>query len=224
MTRMVFIPEMGCSGDMVLGALADLGAEGEMKEGVKTALGYTLSFKDALKHGVHAKILETDLDEKCSPARMMELIRSSADILEFDDYQMKFAWDTFETILEAEKSIHASGGAASRGMSNIDTVVDIVGVTIGLGALDAFSLDVISGPVAVGTTPAAAAIHILKKKKFNFYSRDIKHELCTPTGASIMVNIAQGVGKMPEMRAYKEGCGGGSRDFHLPNVLRLRIL
>jgi uncharacterized protein (DUF111 family) len=224
MTKLVFIPEMGCSGDMFLGALADLGAEDEIKEGVRSALGYELSFKDALKHGVHAKILETDLDERCHPARIMELIRSSADILGFDDYQMKFAWDTFETILEAEKSIHASGWAALQGMSNIDTVVDIVGATIGLGALDAFSSDVISGPVAVGTKPSAAAIHILKKRKFSFYSRDIKHELCTTTGASIMVNIAQGVGRMPDMKTFKEGCGGGSRDFHLPNVLRLRLL
>ncbi|NYZ76104.1 DUF111 family protein [Candidatus Micrarchaeota archaeon] len=224
MTKLVFVPEMGCSGDMVLGALADLGAGDEIKEGIRTALGYKISFKDALKHGVHAKILETDLNEKCPPTRIMELIRSSADILEFDDYQMKFAWDTFETILEAEKSIHRIDEAYMSDIANIDTVVDIVGATIGLGVLDAFSSDVISGPVAVGTRPAAAAIYILKKKKFNFYSRDIKHELCTPTGASIIANIAQGVGKMPEMKKYKEGCGGGSRNFHLPNVLRLRIL
>ncbi|NYZ78735.1 DUF111 family protein [Candidatus Micrarchaeota archaeon] len=224
MGKLVFIPEMGCSGDMVLGALADLGAENEMKEGVRTALGYEISFKDALKHGVHAKILETDLDEKCSPARMMELIRSSADILEFDDYQMKFAWDTFETILEAEKLVHGADERRLGGMGNIDTVVDIVGATIGLGALGAFSSEVIAGPVAVGTEPAPVAIQILKKKKFKFYKRDIRHELCTPTGAGIMVNIAQGVGKMPDMKKYKKGCGGGSRDFSLPNVLRLRIL
>ncbi len=224
MTKLVFVPEMGCSGDMVLGALADLGAEQEIKEGIRTALGYKLSFKDALKHGVHAKILETDLDEKCSPARMVELIRSSADILEFDDHQMKFAWDTFETILEAEKSINKLDGAHLHEMGNIDTVVDIVGAAIGLGVLGAFNSDVISGPVAVGTEPAPAAIQILKKRKFVFYKKDIKHELCTPTGAGIIVNIAQGVGKMPEMKAYKEGCGGGSREFHLPNILRLRIL
>jgi hypothetical protein len=224
MTKIVFIPDMGCCGDMVLGALADLGAESEMKEGIKIALGYGISFKDTLKQGIHAKILETDLNEKCLPARMMELIRSSADILEFDDYQMKFAWDTFETILEAEKRVHGFDEVHLHEMGSIDTVVDIIGTTIGLGALGAFNSDVISGPIAVGTEPAPAAIQILKKRKFNFYKRDIEHELCTPTGASIMVNIAQGVGKMPDMKAYKEGCGGGSRDFQLPNVLRLRIL
>jgi hypothetical protein len=173
---------------------------------------------------VHAKILETDLDEKCSPARMMELIRSSADILEFDDYQMKFAWDTFETILEAEKLVHGLDEKHLNKMGNIDTVVDIIGATIGLGALGAFGSDVIAGPVAVGAEPAPVAIQILKKKKFKFYKMDIKHELCTPTGAGIMVNIAQGIGRMPEMKEYREGCGGGSMDFYLPNILRLRIL
>jgi hypothetical protein len=224
MAKMVFIPEMGCSGDMVLGALADLGAEEEIKEGIRTALGYEMAFRDADKQGVHAKILETDLNELCSPHRMMELIRSSADILEFDDHQMKFAWDTFETILEAEKRVHGFGEVGVHGIGKVDTVVDIVGATIGLGTLGAFNLEVISAPIAVGIDPAPAAIEILKRKKFKFYKRDIQHELCTPTGAGIVVNIAQGVGKMPEMRGYKEGCGGGSRDFQLPNVLRLRIL
>lgn len=224
MTRMVFIPEMGCSGDMVLGALADLGAEDDIKEGIRTALGYEISFKDATKNGVHAKVLQTSSKERCSLEKMMELIRSSADILEFDDYQMKFAWDTFETILDAEKSMYGSDEKHLKDAGSIDTVIDIIGATIGLGTLGAFSSDVISGPVAVGSEPAPAAIHILKKKRFIFYKKDIKHELCTPTGASIIVNIAQRVSKMPEMTNYKEGCGGGSMNFHLPNVLRLRIL
>jgi uncharacterized protein (DUF111 family) len=221
---MVFVPEMGCSGDMVLCALADLGAEGEIKEGIRTSIGYKLSFKDTSKHGVHAKILETSLKERCSLARMMEMIRSSADILAFEDRQMKFAWDTFETILEAEKSVYGLDEAHLRDVSRMDTLVNIVGATIGLGVLGAFNSEVTSGPIAVGTEAAPAAIHILKKRKFVFYKRDIQHALCTPTGASLMVNIADGVGKMPDMKKYKEGCGGGSKDFSLPNVLRLRIL
>jgi uncharacterized protein (DUF111 family) len=224
MTKMVFFPSMGCSGDMVLGALADLGAEQEMKEGIRMALGYEISFKDVLKRGVHAKILETDVNEKCLPAKMLEMIRSSADILEFDDHQMKFAWDTFETILEAEKSVHGFDDVHLHEIGNMDTIIDIVGATVGLGALGAFNSDVISGPVAIGNEPAPAAIQILKKKKFGFYKRDIKHELCTPTGASIIVNIAEEVGRMPETAVYKEGCGGGSCNLPLPNVLRLRIL
>ncbi|NYZ78583.1 DUF111 family protein [Candidatus Micrarchaeota archaeon] len=224
MTKIAFFPSMGCSGDMVLGALADLGAEQEMKEGIRTALGYEISFKDALRQGMHAKILESNVDEKCLPAKMLEMIRASADILEFDDHQIKFAWDTFETILEAEKSVHGFDDVHLHEIGNVDTIIDIVGATVGLGALGAFNSEVISGPVAVGTEPAPAAIQILKKRKFSFYERDIKHELCTPTGASIIVNIAQGVGRMPEMGAYKEGCGGGSSELPLPNVLRLRIL
>jgi len=224
MSRFVFLPEMGCSGDMVLGALADLGAEEEIKRGIDLALGVEVAFKDVSKGGAHAKILEMDSDEKCSPARIVELIRSAGDILEFDDEQMKFAWDTFETIIEAERSIHGFDEVYLHEIGRIDTVVDIVGATVGLTALGAFNSDVLSTPIAVGTEPAPATIRILKGRKFSFYTREIKHELCTPTGASIMVNIADEIARLPEMTKYREGCGGGSRDFSVPNVLRLRIL
>ena len=224
MTQFIFIPEMGCSGDMVLGALADLGAEDEIRNSVGLSLGVNISFKDAFKNGIHAKIVEMDSDKECSPARIIELIRSAADILEFDEPQMKFAWDTFETILEAERSIHGLDEVHLHEIGRIDTVVDIIGATVGLTSLGAFDSEVISAPIAVGKEPAPAAIKILKSRKFDFYTRDIAHELCTPTGASIMVNIAHKVKKLDKMAGYKEGCGGGSSNFTYPNVLRVRIL
>jgi hypothetical protein len=224
MTQFFFIPEMGCSGDMVLGALADLGAEMEMKSSIKLALGVDVSFKDVNKCGVRAKILESNADEKCSPQKMVEMIRSSADILAFDDDQCDFAWNTFETIIEAERRIHGSNDAHLGKIVNMDTVVDIIGSAIGLGALDAFNCDVITAPIAVGNKPAPTTIEILKSRKFNFYTKDIEHELCTATGASIIVNIAEGVGKIPSADGYREGCGGGKKNFSLSNVLRLRIL
>jgi len=224
MAQFFFIPEMGCSGDMVLGALADLGAGEEIRGSIRLALGVDVSFKEVNKHGVRAKILETDVDEKCSPQKIVEMIRSSADILGFDDEQCDFAWNTFETIIGAERRIHGFDEVHLSEIGNMDTVVDIVGSAIGLAALGAFESDVITAPLAVGNKPAPAAIEILKSRKFSFYTKDIEHELCTPTGASIMVNIADGVGKIPVVDVYREGCGGGKRDFQFPNVLRLRIL
>ena len=224
MTRFFFIPEMGCSGDMVLGALADLGAGEEMRSSIKLALGVDVSFKEVNKHGVRAKILESDADEKCSPQKMVELIRSSIDILGFNDEQCDFAWNSFETIIEAERRIQGFNEVRLSEVGNIDTVVDLVGSAVGLAALGAFNSDVITAPVAVGKKPAPAAIEILKSRKFRFYTKDIEHELCTPTGASIMVNIADGVGKIPLVNVYREGCGGGKKNFQFPNILRLRIL
>jgi len=224
MTQFVFLPEMGCSGDMVLSALADLGAETEIRDSLKLSLGADVSFKETSKNGVRAKMLQLNSDEKCSPLKIMELIRSAADILEFDEPQMRFAWDTFETIIEAEKSVHGIGEVHLHEVGRMDTVVDIVGATVGLTTLGAFESDVISSPIAVGKQPAPAAIRILKSRKFNFYQRDIAHELCTPTGASIMVNLARKVEKPKHTGRYREGCGGGSMDFHLPNVLRVRII
>lgn len=224
MVKFVFIPEMGCSGDMVLGALADLGAEDAIEESVWMTLGVRILFKDSVKRGVKAKTVEIDSDEKCTPARMVELIRSAGDILQLDEPEMRFAWDTFETILEAERSVHGLEEAHLHELGRVGTAVDIIGATAGLSALGAFRSEVVSTPVAVGKRPAPAAIRILKSRKFNFYTKDIAHELCTPTGASIVVNIAHKVCEPPKEPDYKEGCGGGLSDFSLPNILRLRIL
>jgi len=223
MARFVFIPEMGCSGDMVLGALADLGAENEIRRSINLALGVDVSFSEVDKGGVRAKVFETSADEKCSLEKTVGMIRSSADILGFDDEQYDFAWNTFETIVESGRKMHGFDEHLHK-IANINTVVDIIGSAIGLAALGAFESEVITAPIAVGKEPAPATIEILKKRKFSFYTRDVKHELCTPTGASIMVNIADGVGKIPQIDEYTEGCGGGKNNFSLPNVLRLRIL
>lgn len=224
MTQLIFIPEVGCSGDMVLSALADLGAEDEITEGVRLGVGVKISFEQVRKKGVGARMLRIDSTERCSPMKMVELLRSAGDILEFDDVQMKFVWDTFETIIEAERSIHGMEDVHLHEIGCMDTVVDIVGATIGLAALGGFTSEVFSTPVAVGKQPAPAAVRILKSRRFDFYTRDIPHELCTPTGASLLVNIAKRVEGLKEMDGYREGCGAGSADLPIPNILRVRIV
>jgi len=219
-----FIPEMGCSGDMVLSALADLGAESEIRESVRMALGVDISFEQIIKNGVRAKQVKINSTESCSPMKMVELIRSAGDILQLDDTQMKFAWDTFETIVEAERSIHQIDEVHFHEIGQIDTVVDIIGATVGLSALGAFDSAVVSTPVAVGKQPAPATLRILKSRKFDFYIKDILHELCTPTGASILVNIAKRVEVFKEGNSYQEGCGAGTAELPVPNVLRIRVL
>ncbi|MEM3690381.1 MAG: nickel insertion protein, partial [Candidatus Micrarchaeia archaeon] len=206
MAQFFFIPEMGCSGDMVLSALADLGAESEIRESVRISLGVNISFDETFKNGVRAKLLRINSDERCSPMKMVELIRSAGDILELDDEQMKFAWDTFETIIEAERAIHKHDEVHLHEIGCIDTVVDIIGATVGFSALGAFESTVLSTPVAVGKKPAPASLMILKSRNFDFYTKDLPHELCTPTGASLLVNIAKRVEKLEGMGSYREGC------------------
>jgi len=222
MAQFIFIPEMGCSGDMVLGALADLGVGEEIKSSINLTLGVDVSFKEADKNGVRAKVLETSIDEKCSLEKVVGMIRSSADILGFDDEQYDFAWNTFETIVESGRKTGFEDHLHK--IANVNTVVDIIGSAIGLAALGAFESEVTTAPIAVGKGPAPATIEILKSRNFSFYTREVEHELCTLTGASIMVNIAKGVGKIPKVDDYREGCGGGRKNFQFPNVLRLRIL
>jgi uncharacterized protein (TIGR00299 family) protein len=53
------------------------------------------------------------------------------------------------------------------------------------------------------------------------YSNGIDKELVTPTGAAIIVTLANGFGSPPTMTLQKVGLGAGSTDLPLPNILRL---
>ena len=62
---------------------------------------------------------------------------------------------------------------------------------------------------------------IIKNGKIPVYSRGIKGELVTPTGAAIVAALADEFGYQPEMEIEKIGYGAGYKDFEIPNVVRL---
>jgi uncharacterized protein (DUF111 family) len=51
----------------------------------------------------------------------------------------------------------------------------------------------------------------------------IEKELVTPTGAALLVELADGFGPIPAMTITGIGYGAGTRDLVIPNVLRLVI-
>ncbi len=110
----------------------------------------------------------------------------------------------------------------------IDSIVDIVGFAI---CIDALEVDeIISSSVHVGTgfvksqhgvipVPAPATLEILKGVPL--YSKGIRSELVTPTGAAIIKTIASDYTSLPEMSIIKIGYGHGTKDLEITNTLRV---
>ncbi len=113
-----------------------------------------------------------------------------------------------------------------------DAIVDIVGTCIGLDWLDIEELYCSAMPTGGGTIKAAhgilavpvpAVVKLWETRGVPIYSNGIKKELVTPTGAAIAVTLAKDFGEPPGMKLSKIGLGAGSKDFEIPNILRLWV-
>lgn len=69
--------------------------------------------------------------------------------------------------------------------------------------------------------PAPATMDILKG--LPIYSKNIKSELVTPTGAAILKEIGNQFGETPILKVQNIGYGLGTKDLEIANVLRVSI-
>ncbi len=110
----------------------------------------------------------------------------------------------------------------------VDSIVDIIGAAI---CIDMLNVDEIySSYLHVGTgfvncahgripVPAPATLDILKG--IPIYSKGIRSELVTPTGAAIIKALAKDFIPMPEMIIDEIGYGLGKKDLEITNALRV---
>lgn len=110
----------------------------------------------------------------------------------------------------------------------IDSIVDIVGVAICIDALGVE--EIISSDIPVGTgfvksqhgiipVPAPATLEILKG--IPIYSKGIRSELVTPTGATIIKTLSKEFGGLPNILIDKVAYGHGTKDLEVTNTLRV---
>ncbi len=92
--------------------------------------------------------------------------------------------------------------------------------------------EIISAPVHVGTgfvkcahgkipVPAPATLEILKG--IPIYSKGIRSELVTPTGAAIIKTLANRFVDRPQMIISKIGYGIATKDLEIANLLRVSL-
>ncbi len=235
----------GLSGDMMLGALVDLGANMEKMvaaikslEGVAGCRNLKVEIKEVKRRGFRAKKVEIKADEpnRLDGSTLIGEVQNSARHLNLSAKAQNLALRTVKTLVETEAKLHGENVEAVHlhEAGSIDTLADILGSTVALEDLGLLDAQIYSTPIAVGggsftfshgivSSPAPAVVEMLASKGFLMLGGPVDSELTTPTGAAILTNIASGVTPFyPLIKPEAVGYGAGTKDFdQMPNVLRL---
>ena len=237
----------GISGDMLLSALINIGAnKSKVIDGIHISENYLLGskiqkidFEKIVKHGTDATQLILDIKENTHERKgidIQECILLTSDKIGLSEHAKVFAKESIKSLIKAESKIHGElvESVHFHEASSIDTVVDIVGSAIALDNLNFFSEEIISMPVAVGggiltfshgivSNPASAILEIFRNSNIIISGGQVKEELTTPTGASLLVNLADSCSEFyPSMRVKSIGYGAGKKNFDgFPNVLKI---
>jgi pyridinium-3,5-bisthiocarboxylic acid mononucleotide nickel chelatase len=237
----------GISGDMLLSALINMGAnKSKVIDGIHTSENYLsgskiqkIDFDKIVNHGTEATQLLLDIKENTHERKgtdIQECILLTSDKIGLSEQAKVFAKESIRSLIKAESKIHGESmeSVHFHETSSIDTVVDIIGTAVALDDLNFFVEEIITMPVAVGggtltfshgtvSNPASAILEIFRNSDIIISGGQIKEELTTPTGASLLVNLADSCREFyPAIRVKSTGYGAGKKKFDgFPDVLKI---
>jgi len=237
----------GISGDMILSSLVDIGAnKSKIIDGVKDSAnllqGSTIKKLDFVKvqtKGKSATQLVLEIDEDTHERKGTEIkncILSSCEKLGLSNSAKEFAENSINTLINAESNVHGEPESSVHfhEASSIDTVVDVIGTAIALDDLNLFEEEISCSHVAIGggtvsfshgitSNPAYAITEIFKNSNIVVRGGPVTEELTTPTGASILVNLASSCNEFfVDMSIDSVGYGAGTKEFDgFANVLKI---
>ena len=238
----------GVAGDMILGALIDLGANVDnivsaIKSLENPENGYKnikIKINPVLRAGFKATQISVTSESapKMRGGELIGIIENAAGNIGLSPKAKQFVSKVIYTLVGAEAELHKASfnDTHLHEVALIDTAAEIIGCAIALDNLGLFDSKIYSTPVAVGggmfkfshgtvSSPAPATLAILQSKNFPFIGGPIESELATPTGVSILVNLVDKITRFyPPMVPIKSGYGAGTIDFaEIPALLRLTI-
>ena len=237
----------GISGDMILSSLIDLGVDkNQIIEGIKKIQKFLpdskinkIDFQKIQKNGIESTELILEIDEKVSERKGVEIknaIINSVNELQVSDKAKLFAESCINSLILSESKIHgiSEDSVHFHEASSIDTLIDIVGVTLACEKLKFFDEKIVCLPVSVGSgtvsfshgtmsNPASAVLQIFKNSNLTIKGNNANEELTTPTGASILVNLTDdSVEHYPSMNISSIGYGAGQKNFKsFSNILKI---
>ena len=247
---MVFVIDAqvaGVSGDMLLSSLVNIGAnKSKIIDGIHNAESLSqgvkvkkIDFVEVKKNSLQATELLLEIDDDAHERKgieIKEIIAKSAEQLKISESAKTFAVKSIETLIHAESKIHGEpeDSVHFHEAASFDTVVDILGTAIALDDLGCFDDDIVVTPVAIGggtvtfshgtsSNPAYAILEIFRESGIITVGGNVKEELTTPTGASMLVNLVKECSEFyPPMKIQSIGYGAGQKDFEgFSNVLKV---
>jgi uncharacterized protein (TIGR00299 family) protein len=225
----------GVSGDMLLGALVDAGAELGVLQAAVDAIGVepvVLRAEQVQRAGlgalrVHVEVTDTattrtwaDVRDLLTAAALAEPVRETA-------------LAVFARLAAAEAAVHrvAVEDVHFHEVGALDAIADVVGAAAGLHALGLSSLTASTVSLGSGSTrgahgplpvPAPAVLELLRGAPVS--AGPVPAEMTTPTGAAVLATVVDGWGDLPPMSVLRTGSGAGGRDpAEVANVLRLVV-
>ncbi|HWR43631.1 nickel pincer cofactor biosynthesis protein LarC [Sporomusa sp.] len=226
----------GISGNMLLGALIDIGAPEELLRAELAKLpvtGYELSITRVDKGGISALYLDVQVDDSGHHHRNLADIVGIIDHSALTPAVKETSKRIFTRLAEVEARVHGVpiDEIHFHEVGAVDSIVDIIGVAwtldyLGVEQIYASRLHVGSGFVkcchGLIPVPAPATAELLRG--IPFYQGDIAKELVTPTGAAVLATLGEGYGPMPDgFISSQIGYGAGTWELDIPNVLRLYL-
>lgn len=228
----------GISGDMMLSALIDAGADlQQIDQQIRTldlpdAADVRLTFSQTRKNGFRSGRITISHPVQHAHRHLRD-IQSIIATSTLSDAAKDLANQIFAAIGQAEATVHGVPieKVHFHEVGAIDSIVDILGVAI---AIDQLKIDrFLSSPVPTGSgkilidhgevsVPAPATALLLKQ--IPIQRSNIQSELTTPTGAAFLHVLVDEFGSLPSMKTETIGVGCGTKDFDShANILRIMI-
>lgn len=234
MNFIYFDGSSGMSGDMILGALLDLGVSHDLFLQKMSELNLPVEIRIEETKRSNLRGLKVDVNVSRAPkkaGRKWKDVEGLINQSPFSDHIKKRSLEIFKRLFSAEARVHGrpfdqtylhEAGAD-------DAIIDIVGCCFLIEAMKISAF--YSSPLNVGRgwvvsshgrlpVPPPAVGELLKK--IPVHSAGVEKELVTPTGAAIVSTLASSFVPFPEMVYDRIGYGAGSQDFpEYPNILRV---
>lgn len=233
MKALLFDPFSGASGDMIIGALIDLGSDaGKVKEDMELAADVDVKISKTTKKGISAHFVDVSTRKEGSLtfAGILKRIKS----LSLPDDVISDAISVFNILGKAEAKVHgvAPGKLHFHELGQEDAIADIVGACTAFHNLGLKECRSYCTPVSVGAgfiefshgkfpVPAPASLEILKEYSLPWQHGPAEGELLTPTGAALLAHFVNDRGACPPIMTESIGYGAGTTDLPIPNVLRI---
>jgi uncharacterized protein (TIGR00299 family) protein len=231
----------GVAGDMILGALLDMGLPFDhlrSELGKLDLTGYELSAEPVVRQalrGTNFHVLLTDEQEHHGHhhhrtlTEIENLIQSSS----LEDGIRDRALLIFRRLGQAEAEAHSTtvDHVHFHEVGAVDAIVDVVGACVGFSYFEidefyAAPINLGGGTVIFshGTWPVPAPATAALVRGFPTLLGTVQAELTTPTGAAIVTSLARPATSPPAAEYSTWGFGAGDREVPgIPNMLRLMI-
>ncbi|MBF0134843.1 MAG: nickel pincer cofactor biosynthesis protein LarC [Magnetococcus sp. DMHC-1] len=227
--------EAGISGNMFLGACLDLGLSRERLEEALAGLGipdWSLEVTQTRRGGLRGTHVEVKVPHAHHHRRLHHILAIIHDST-LPDPVKKMAGDMFATLARAEAGVHGTSvdEIHFHEVGAVDAIIDICGAAVAVWQLGITHIS--SSPVPTGTgfvlcqhgrlpIPVPAVAELLRDHHVPLRPDTVEAELVTPTGAAILVTLADRFGAAALTRIDHMGYGAGSRELPgRPNVLRI---